>query len=379
MGRRFHQRTLIAALWLGLICVSLSIGQDSRMVTIRRVVVDQAGMRVSKARVAVTFPGRPKVQAEAPRGEFTVNIPQIGNELTLVAQDQSGQLQGTSQFRARQDGEPIRVTLHKAREIAVAVTDPSNRPIPGARVGVDAGLLRGGTFGEQITDDVGRAVLRFPAEARAESVFAVKRDVGVNFKPISVGPVEAQTIVLGDNAEFQVRVTDDEDKPLAGVSIRPFTMSSGASTPLSTLSLREMDELRVVTDASGLAAFKTIPKSRSRRLQFDAELNGNAAIQRLSYDPAAAPKEITARFAPLVTVRGKVTTADGKPLGRAEIVAAGAGLYQREPSSTSSSGWHADSSSVGFRTYCEADGSFEVSVARNHYYAFIASRGSPAT
>ena len=69
----------------------------------------------------------------------------------------------------------------KAREIVVTVTDPSNRPISAARVGMDTGLLRYGTIAEQSTDDNGRAALRLPAEAKAETVIHFAAQPGVRY------------------------------------------------------------------------------------------------------------------------------------------------------------------------------------------------------
>src|SRR5262245_47596750 len=158
MDRRFHQRTVIAAIWLRLTCAGFAIGQEIPTVSVQGTVVDEAGMLVNNSRVVINvpIPGQPKVEADAPAGEFNVKVPRTGNQLMLLAHDRTGEWQGMHFFSPRQTEEPIRITLHKGREIVVTVTDPSNRSIPGARVGVDAGLLRGGTFGEQITDDVGR-------------------------------------------------------------------------------------------------------------------------------------------------------------------------------------------------------------------------------
>src|SRR4029079_16804672 len=117
------------------------------------------------------------------------------------------------------EAEAIRVTLRKGRELVVMVTDPAKQPIRGARGGVDIGngVQRWGTIAEELTNDSGQAVLRFPAEGQVQNVFAIQRDAGIDFTPRSVGPLEPQTIVLGDNSTIQMRAIDDEDQPLAGV------------------------------------------------------------------------------------------------------------------------------------------------------------------
>src|SRR5262245_6857389 len=335
-------------------------GQEQRTANVRGMVVDEAGSPVPNSRVAVHQPTGRKIEAAAATGEFTINVPRIGNELMLSAQNQTGELHGMSYFRAMQS-EPIRVTLRKAREIVVTVTDPSNRPITGARVGLDAGntFLRQGTIAEQLTDDAGRAVLRFPAEAALQSVFAVKRDVGINLNPLSVGPSETQTIVLGNNSSFQVRVTDDEDKPLAGVSVQPFSISKGRGS----FQVREFEELESTTDQAGLATVRTLPKDIQGRVSFDVRLESYTAISNAYFDPRTAQQEISATLAPLVTLRGRVSAGDGPLPGRVEVIAAG--VNHRPPQSRGSygMGWRGGPEAVGFRAVCDERGAFEMPVA----------------
>jgi hypothetical protein len=371
-GNQPRWRSAVACLF-ALLAVPLhpraAVSQDDRTVTVRGTVVDEAGMPVANCRVAVHVPLARKVEAAAPTGEFTVNVPRFGNEVILSAQDQSGELQGMSTLRARQ-AEPIRVTLRKARELIVTVIDPSNRPVADARVGLEVGstFLRQGTIAEQLTDTRGRAVLRFPAEAKAETLFAMKRDVGVNFHPLSVGPSEPQTIVLGDNFLFQVRVTDDEDRPLAGVSIQPVSISKGRGF----FQVREFSELETTSDAAGLATVRTLPKDLSSRVSLDVRLAGYLAITSASFDPRTAPAEISAALAPQVTIRGKVSAGEATPPSSVSVIAAGVSHRLRPPGGIITSGWHAGPEAVGFRAFCDESGAFELSVARNHYYALVA-------
>jgi hypothetical protein len=332
--------------------------------------VDEAGAPVHDSRIAVHPPNGRKIEAAAPTGEFTIKVPLIGNEMLLSAQNQSGELQGLTYFRARQEG-PIRVTLRKAREMVVTVADPTSRPIAGARIGLDAGnaFLRQGTIAEQLTDDAGRAVLRYPAEAALQSIFAVKRDVGINFNPLSVGPSEAQTIVLGDNVTVQVRVTDDEDKPLAGVAIQPLSISKGRSF----FQVREFIELEVKTDEGGLATVRTLPKDISNRVLFDVRMDGYTAIGSVTYDPRTAPQEISVSLAPAVPLRGRVSAGDGNLPGHVDVIAAGVSHRTRESSGPIVPGWHAGPEAISFRTVCDQNGAFELPVAKNHYYALVAS------
>ncbi len=348
-----------------------SIGQDARTVAVRGIVVDEAEMPVANARVAAHPLSGQKIEAAAPTGEFAVNVPAIGNDMLLSAQDATGELHGIASFRARQT-EPIRITLRKAREVVVSVTDAARQPIAGARVGLilGTGFLPQGAIAEHLTDETGRAVLRCPAEARLQSVFAVKRDVGVNFNPLTVGQVEPQTIVLGDGPSFQIRVTDDEDKPLAGVSVHPNSINKGQG---SLFSVRDFDELRTTTDGAGLATIHTLPGSITGRILFDLGLSGYAVISGATYDPRTAPKEITATLAPVVTLRGKVVGPDGQPPVRTEIVAAGVSHRARQPGITRWVGWQAGREATSFRAMCDDNGAFELPVARNHYYAIIAS------
>jgi hypothetical protein len=360
-------------MWLLLVGIAgvplVAVGQSVRTTTLRGVVVDEAGMPVENSKVTVYHSIGRKIEVNAAKGEFEIEAPAVGIEMMLSARNETGELQGTETFRVREAG-PLRVTLRKAREVVVLVTDPSKQPVGGARVGVDAGdggFLRQGTVAEQLTDDNGRAVLRVPAAATLQSMFAVKRDVGINYSPLSVGPLEPQTIVLGDNSTIQMRAIDDEDKPLAGVSIRPVSLGR------ATYPLREFEELHRTTDAMGQATLQMLPAATTGRVGFEIEFPGYAVIQALRFDPRAAPKELIARLAPVVTIRGKVTGADGKPpIGPTEVYAGGAGYHPQEPSGTFGLRWQAGATGVGFRATCDASGAFELPVARNHYYALVA-------
>jgi hypothetical protein len=345
----------------------MAAGQSGRTTTVRGVVVDVGGMPVENSRVAVHPVLGKKIEAAA-KGEFEVEAPAIGSELLLSARNETGELQGMVMFSVRQ-AEPVRVTLRKARELIVTVTDPAQQPIAGARVGADVGnsFQRQGTIAEDVTNGSGRVVLRFPAEATLQSLFAVKREVGINYSLLPVGPLEPQTIVLGDNATIPMRVVDDEDKPLAGVSIRPATLGR------SIFPLREFEEVRSTTDAMGEATLRMLPAAIIARIQFDVELEDYAVIQAMRYDPRVAPKELIARLAPLVMLRGKVTGADGKPpAARTEIYAAGAGYHPQEPSGTYSIRWGSGDTGVFFQTVCDESAAFELRVARNQYYALLA-------
>jgi hypothetical protein len=357
------------AVLVGCLGVPLDLaGQVERTVVIKGVVVDEAGMPVGNSRVAVHPPFGKKIEVVAAGGEFSIEASAVGGELVLTARNETGELQGMEMLRGRPDG-PMRVTLRKARELVVTVTDPAQQPIAGARVGVDMGnnFLRRGTIAEELTNDKGLAVLRFAADAAVQCVFAVKRDVGVNSKPLVVGPLAPQTLVLGDNSTIAMRVIDDEDKPLAGVSIWPSWAGQFA------FPARELEELRVVTDAMGQATLRMLPAAISNSIGFGVELKGYAVIQPIRYDSRAAPKEITARLAPLITLRGKVKGADGTPpVGHTEVFAGGAGYRPQEPNGSFGPRWRAGETGAGFKASCDESGAFELQVARNQYYALVA-------
>ena len=335
--------------------------------------VNEAGTPVANARVTAVNLSRRVVGMSTADGQFSITITWVPMQTAVLAQNESGELQALYQFdrSAGRYPQPIRLTLQKAKEVAITVVDPTNKPIAGARVGLNARFqFLPSLIAEQSSDDNGSVVLRVPNDASLDAAFAVKRDVGVNFNYLTPGPVEPQKIVLGNNLSFQVRVVDDEDQPLAGVEIAPTSVSKGQG--VSNFQLGETAELRVKTDGAGLATIGTLPADIARPI-FNLTLTGHRTVQGIRFDPRSPAKEVTAALAPLVRLRGRVTTSDGKPAARAEVHAFGAGYLNGAAGGSSRLGLTAGDGCAHFQTRCDGEGAFNFEIARNHYYAVLAA------
>src|SRR5262249_16093641 len=120
----------------------------------------------------------------------------------------------------------VRLVLRKAREVPVTVVDGEDRPVEGATVAAMAFWFR--VADETKSDAAGKALLRVPAEAALQCVFAVKDDVGLAYfayqrdgQPASNGYAlapdhqDAITLVLNGTRKVTVHLVDDRGDPIA--------------------------------------------------------------------------------------------------------------------------------------------------------------------
>jgi hypothetical protein len=117
-----------------------------------------------------------------------VAVDELGG--TLIARADGGKQAGTAKWTWRKQGDPPRIMMHRAREIAVAVTDGARRPAAGATVAVawhESMQNMPSNFGPvrladvQRSDAAGKAILHVPAALSLCCVFAVKEDVGFDY------------------------------------------------------------------------------------------------------------------------------------------------------------------------------------------------------
>ena len=161
---------------------------------------------------------------------------------------------------------------------------------------------------------------------------------------------------------MQVRVVDDQSKPMPGVTVYPWLFER----PKKGGQFNTGGAFLVTTDKAGVATFDMIPADNQGKITFWANAEGYFSPERSVFDPAGPAEDVVAVLLPLVPVRGTAKYADGRPAAGAEVSVVGTG-HQFDD----------------FRgnTKCAEDGTFEVRVKSDQYCVFVAVDGrfaSPA-
>src|SRR6185436_3750120 len=91
------------------------------------------------------------------------------------------------------------------------------------------------------------------------------------------------------------------------------------------LNIGGQPEFNVSTDDSGRAVFRTVPADNQGKITFWALHEDYFNPERTVFDPNAGTDELKATLLPLVSVKGTVAFADGRPAAGAEISVVGSG------------------------------------------------------
>jgi hypothetical protein len=169
-----------------------------------------------------------------------------------------------------------------------------------------------------------------------------------------------------------IRVTDEHQRPLAGVRVYPWLYQKPKKGGHANLP-GDGDLLRE-TDAQGVAKFE-VPADLENSVVFWARLKGYDAPKRCEYDPKAAPVELTAVLVrqpvELTTVlvrqvplTGRVVDADGRPAAGAVVRVGGQGK---------------EIDSFRGEVVAGADGTFAIDVTPDMYYLVVAGSGRLAS
>src|SRR5580704_9678833 len=280
------------------------------------VVVNESGIPIAHAKVtARVYPLDHSVETGAD-GSFAMTIARKPTLFALIhAKDQASGLQGFVRLqdpKVLEQQTPIRVILKKPHEIAITVTDQSDKPVEHAKVAANSMF---GNFEQRETDSAGKAVFHIPAGLPLRSEFAVKPDVGLDYIDYSQarhgGDTQNQSLekdsqlkfVLGGARTVNVRVTDRQGKPVVGAQVNPsyFTLPKKAA-----LHLFDEDLLAQVTDSHGNASFRFIPSANFGPILFNVRLADHVVVERPTFDPKSKSGDITAVLVPVVQIRGQI-------------------------------------------------------------------------
>jgi len=336
--------------------------------TVSGTVVDEAGAPVGNAlvsEIAASGKKRDVVAKSDAAGHFNIEVPvdaQLGH---LIAKFDGGKRVGLVYWNSREQAGPPRIMMHKAREIAVAVTDASHRPVAGATVAVAARLPWGKVatrfapirlVDQQQTDAGGKAILHAPAWLASTCVFAVKEDAGFDYflyrkrpgqaaEPLRLARDLQPVINLGERSEqatapfklpaddarpvnfvlggihrLRVKVVDERRRPLAGIPVR----LSGLERPDKggPAELDGTDSLEATTDEKGVAVFRIVPADIEPSLRCSAVFSAKAEYvfsEQVELDPAEKESYVRCVARRRAVLQVHVTYPDGRPAVGAEV------------------------------------------------------------
>lgn len=310
---------------------------DGEPIRVAGRVVDAQGQGVADVLVETDVSGRQRVSVRTDReGKFTLRAAKM-IEGWLRARTQDGDRQ-TLQFLPDivVNGRlpDTQMTLKPARRLSVTVKDGKGAVVAGAWTVARTPFV---ITEEVTTDAAGKAALRVPTDAPLTEIVAMKRGVGLDYARLQareVPPPDTQStgtdnmdrieLVLNGAITMRIRAIDEHEQPLAGVQVTAtMYQKPGKNAPLA---LGTLDEFRRTTDQHGIAVFPTIPADSSRPVSFSTSRPGYYAPQRCSIDPTSDSKEAEAILLRQVSLTGRVTDSDGRPVESADVLIDGSGL-----------------------------------------------------
>ena len=344
---------------------------------LRGAVFSEAATPVVGAHVTLRTYRLSKTVETAVDGSFSLELPNAPASGFLLAADSDGRRQAIyrpqeGDWQRSADSRPLRLVLKKADETPVTVVDGMGQPVAGAVVAACIGFF---DISKETSDAAGRAVLRFPADADLQSVFAVKPGVGLDYFAFAQSgdstdstprnryrlrrgdrrPIE---LVLNGAKTAKLRFTDANYQPLAGVRVAPwFFQKPKKGTDLHT---GGMEIFAQTTDAKGMATFDFIPPDNRGLVRFVVSSEEYAVPDRPVFNPHEGSKAISVVLLRREPLRGRVALADGKPGAGADVFVAGEGYGEPD---------------FGRQTICDARGQFELRVDPNMFYVLVATLG----
>jgi hypothetical protein len=269
------------------------------------------------------------------QGRFTLSVLAFRvSQLTILADDARTDRMGVSGSRFKEPpaaDTPLQITLAKCKRLPVEVLDAEGRPAAGVAVGAVVNFSALPTFS---TDAAGKAELRLPTDTKIESLYAVKPNVGFDYRLIETGeqgpepewlkqpPVRFQ---LAKSQTIRIRLIDSADRPIADTEMYLWLLNKPGHVRDSFNLGAAPNLFRTRTDADGVAVFQGVPDWNVHPLTFWST-NPQYARERISFDPQKHPDgKLVVTLQRLVSATGTVVTAEGRPAAGIELKASGAG------------------------------------------------------
>jgi hypothetical protein len=298
-------------------------GDDGSISVVQGVVVDAHDRPVSGASVeAVTRMQRWVAGRTNSRGEFRIPLAEEATQFVrLIGANADAKLIGTSQLLVEPSPDSARITirLKPARRVRVRVVDERGLPVPGAlteAVGSDLPCAIGQT------DRDGVSILSVPADAKLQSVLALKAGLGFDScesetrggqnRPAGIG--DENRLTLDKARSFRIVAVTRYGKAIPGLTLVPYKATRERRNK-GGHSFHGSRIARAITDESGVATFNWLPADLAGMLTFEILTPGFITEQSPCVDGSHLPSElrIECRRASELSISGVVVHADGRP------------------------------------------------------------------
>ena len=283
-------------------------------VTVRGVVTIEDGEPAANFQVLIP----PKIKGQVystttnERGQFALKVPPELSRTFLVTVSPDGRFMGWSNGWNRAKFK--RITAKPSHEIRCTVRDENGSAVRDARVATDPQVTVAPFFR---TDAAGQCLLRVPAEARIDTVFAIKDGVGLDYyttatvwPPAVERPLPPVVLELGlaVPADISVRLIDKKGEPVRGIRVLPWTVK--LPDQIARVNLAGATDFCEVTDENGVARINWVPRSA---LPVTILLRSQTHNMHEQLVVRSDEKVLNAVIHERVRVTGKVTLPDGSP------------------------------------------------------------------
>lgn len=275
------------------------------------------------------------------QGRFSAQIPIDRNQLHHMqaeAVSRDGKRGGYVRIPSQKDSplDQLQVTLEPLKQAKIQVKDQDGRPVEAAEVGV---LLRYPiALWNLHTDTNGRVRVRIPESHTIETVACWKAGYGADYRSYQLSrgeradmnavvpefPYESGLeLQLEGASPISVRLVDEDERPLADATIRPWLLSKPDQPNQLNMSLLG-SAFSQKTDQDGRTTFAWIPNWQKQPITFWPSVP-NYVRSRGSYNPLKGDGTLAIQLQRLVPLRGHVHREDGKAVANVQVVARGAG------------------------------------------------------
>jgi len=301
-------------------------------------VVDEQDRPIEAARIEVALQARRRffrqdrahsralTDAEG-RFHLTGLSPGESHQLTVTSAGFSTAIEELSGLRPFKPGPDLRIVLRKSRPAHGWTVDVRERPIAGAEVTVSAAndgrvpqrrQPRALASQRAITAEDGRFETADVPASRID--LTVKKE---GFAPVTVRgievppgkePVDLGTVILERGVAIEGRVSDSEQRPIAGVAVSLIRELGHHERTLVAQARRRKPHAE--TDAAGRFAVKDL----SRGDKVDLVVHGSGYLPSwLRGVEAPTPEPVTIVLEPASRVTGEVVDGNGEPIAEADV------------------------------------------------------------
>jgi protocatechuate 3,4-dioxygenase beta subunit/thiol-disulfide isomerase/thioredoxin len=230
----------------------------------------------------------------------------------------------------QQKPELLRIVVKTAREVTISVQDGQGQRVPDAPVHFLADMR---VLAQGKTNAEGRFTCRAPADLKNWGLYAYKSKVGFDYATSDRGrnslavshPLpELVTLKLDGARTVRFKAIDQNNKPVSGVRIGPWTIHKPGAE--AEINLSGTAATWPATDESGVTLIDWLPERFEQALSFINRVEGYYSTNHSAYMLADKPvEELTFNLLPLVSLSGRVTHADGSAAAGAEVAVRGQG------------------------------------------------------